>query len=59
MVTLPLMFVLLTHVVFLIIVARRVSLATHWQCYVCIPDRVRDSYDRTSIYRVVLRRVIP
>ena len=33
------MFVLLTHVFFLcIIVARSVSLATHWQCYVCTAD---------------------
>ena len=35
------MFVLLTHVFFLcIIVARSVSLATHWQCYVCTADSV-------------------
>jgi len=35
------MFVLQTHVFFLcIIVARSVSLATHWQCYVCTADSV-------------------
>ena len=35
------MFVLLTHIFFLcIIVARSVSLATHWRCYVCTADTV-------------------